>query len=79
MTGIWKTLASSATVWTVKISPAELRSDEELNKIADFLSPLLDVDREKIIERGQKKSSIRNNQTKNEKETADKINRFHIG
>ncbi len=52
-----KTLAASATVWAVIISPAEIKSDEELNKIADFLAPLLEIDREKIMQRGQKKSS----------------------
>ncbi len=52
-----KTLAASATVWTVILSPAELKSEEELGKIADFLAPLLKVDREKIVERGKKKAS----------------------
>lgn len=74
-----KTLAASATVWTVTISPADIKSDEELNKIADFLSSLLEIDREKIIERGKKKSSyyeiIKN---RVEKETADKITQFSV-
>lgn len=52
-----KTLAASASVWSVIISPAEVNSEEELNKIADFLAPLLELDREKIIERGKKRSS----------------------
>lgn len=52
-----KTLAASATVWSVIISPAEINSDEELNKIADFLAPLLAIDRDKIMQRGQKRSS----------------------
>ena len=52
-----KTLAASATVWTVTLSPAELKDAEQLEKIADFLSELLEVDREMIIERGQKTAS----------------------
>ena len=52
-----KTLAASATVWTVTLSPAELKDADQLSKIADFLAPLLGVEREKIIERGQKTAS----------------------
>lgn len=72
-----KTLAASATAWTVTISPAELQSDEELEKIADFLSPLLDVPREKIIERGQKKNSYYEIiKQKVEDQAADAITQF---
>ncbi len=35
-----KILASSATVWTVTISPAEIKDAAELEKIADFLERL---------------------------------------
>ena len=74
-----KTLAASATVWTVTISPADIKSDEELEKIADFLAPLLDVDREKIIERGSKKNSYYEIiKHRVEKEEADKINAFAV-
>ena len=52
-----KILASSATVWTVTISPAEIKDAAELEKIADFLSETLDVDRENIITRGKKEGS----------------------
>ncbi|MEG1972640.1 MAG: peptidoglycan glycosyltransferase, partial [Oscillospiraceae bacterium] len=44
-----KTLATSATVWTVTISPAEIKDDAELNKIADFLSVELNLEKDKII------------------------------
>ncbi|MEG1773377.1 MAG: hypothetical protein RR320_00840, partial [Oscillospiraceae bacterium] len=36
-----KRLAASANVWTVTLSPAELKDSAELDKIADFLAPLL--------------------------------------
>lgn len=52
-----KRLAASATVWQVTLSPGDLKSDEELTLVADFLAPLLEIDREKIVARGQKKSS----------------------
>ncbi len=74
-----KTLAASATVWTVTISPAEIKDEAELNKIADFLSELLDIDREKIIERGAKKASYYEIiQQRVEKDVADKITAFSI-
>lgn len=72
-----KTLAASATVWNVIISPAEIESEEELGKIADYLSVLLEVDREKIITRGQKKSSYYETiKQKVEKDVADQITQF---
>lgn len=72
-----KTLAASATVWNVIISPAEIKNEQELGKIADYLSVLLDVDREKIIERGQKKSSYYETiKQKVEKDVADQITQF---
>ena len=52
-----KVLASSATVWTVTISPEEIKDDAELNKIADFLSESLSVSREDIMTRGKKEGS----------------------
>jgi stage V sporulation protein D (sporulation-specific penicillin-binding protein) len=72
-----KTLAASATVWTVFISPAQIENEAELELIADNLSAILDVDREKIIERGQKKSSYYEIiKSKIEKETADRVTEF---
>ncbi len=74
-----KTLAASATVWAVIISPAEIKSDDELNKIADFLAPLLELDRDKVMQRGQKKSSYYEIiKQRVEKEEADKITAFSL-
>ena len=50
-------LAKSATVWTVVLSPAEVKDDEELNKIANKLSELMGVDPQSVIEMGQDKES----------------------
>jgi stage V sporulation protein D (sporulation-specific penicillin-binding protein) len=52
-----KRLAASSTVWTVVLSPAELESDAQLESIAGILSPLLNVSRESILEKGTQKSS----------------------
>ena len=72
-----KTLAASATVWTVTLSPAELKDADQLSKIADFLAPLLGVEREKIIERGQKTASYYEIiKQKVDDTTADAILRF---
>lgn len=72
-----KTLSASATVWTVTLSPAELKDADQLSKIADFLAPLLGVEREKIIERGQKTASYYEIiKQKVDDTTADAILRF---
>jgi len=71
-----KMLAASARVWTVTISPAEMQ-EGQLEPIADFLSDLLGVDREKIVERGQKKNSYYEIiKQKIEQDTADQITQF---
>jgi stage V sporulation protein D (sporulation-specific penicillin-binding protein) len=57
--------------------PAQIEDEAELELIAENLSVILDVDREKIIERGQKKSSYYEIiKSKIEKETADKVTEF---
>lgn len=72
-----KILAKSATVWTVYISPAEIKDEETLQKIASKLSELLGVSEETIIERGQNKSSYYEIiKKKVEKEVADQITQF---
>lgn len=44
-------LAESQLVWTVIMSPADIKSEEARIKIADEVSVLLDVDRDKLYER----------------------------
>ncbi|MDD2363141.1 MAG: penicillin-binding transpeptidase domain-containing protein, partial [Oscillospiraceae bacterium] len=50
-------LAQSATVWTVIMSPKSIESDDTRVKIADELSKLLDVDREKLYKKTLKVNS----------------------
>ncbi|NLN81333.1 MAG: PASTA domain-containing protein [Clostridiales bacterium] len=50
-------LAQSATVWTVIMSPYNIKQESTRNKIADELSKLLDVDREKLYKKTLKTNS----------------------
>lgn len=78
-----KVLAQSATVWTVFISPNDLNaiSKEEKREqqralIAENLSTILDVDKDKIIEQSKKKNYYEVIKKKVEKPEADKIRAF---
>ena len=60
-----KVLAQSATVWTVFISPADLNAiksetkrEETRNLIAENLSEILEVDKEKVVTQSKKKAII---------------------
>jgi stage V sporulation protein D (sporulation-specific penicillin-binding protein) len=50
-------LAQSATVWTVIMSPNNIKKEETRVKIADDLSKLLEVDRDKLYQRTLKTKS----------------------
>ncbi|HPU58017.1 MAG TPA: penicillin-binding transpeptidase domain-containing protein [Candidatus Avimonas sp.] len=50
-------LAQSATVWTVIMSPNNIKDEETRVKIADDLSKLLDVDRDKLYQKTLKTKS----------------------
>lgn len=72
-----KALARSATVWTIVMNPRNISGDEERELLADTLSELLEVDREKIINQSKReKSQYEVIKTKVEKETADKVLEF---
>lgn len=72
-----KVLARSAQVWNVILSPADVKDDAQLNQVADFLSELLDVDRQKIIDKGKnKKMYYERVKSKVEKDVADQITQF---
>lgn len=74
-----KTLAQSATVFTVFISPAEITTEESRTLIADGLSEILGVDREKVMEATKKTGSYYERiKSKVEKETVDKINAYLV-
>lgn len=46
-----KTLAQSASVWTIVIAPANIKDEEQRNFICDNLAEILDLDRDFIYER----------------------------
>ncbi len=83
-----KTLAQSATVWTVVLSPSDIgtlkdkdgnvvRSADELrNIIADGLSEILEVDREKIIEKSHRNTYYEIVKRRVERPIADKVMEF---
>ena len=49
-------LAESATAWVVYITPQNFKNDAQREKVADGLSKLLDVDRDKILKQTNKKT-----------------------
>lgn len=72
-------LAVSASVETVFIAPAEIKSDEQAEVIARGLSQLLDVEYEKVLAKTKKKNSYYETvKTKIEKELADQVRKFVI-
>lgn len=74
-----KAMVTSGTVWTVVLSPADIDSDEKLNKIADGLAPILGIDRAVIMEKGQnKKSQFQIIARKVEKPVFDAISTFVV-
>lgn len=69
-----KTLAQSATVWNVFVAPAEIETAEEAELMATELSALLDLDKQKILERCEKKGSYYEIvKSKVEKDEADEV------
>lgn len=74
-----KAMVTSGTVWTVVLSPADIDSEEKLNKIADGLAPILGIDRATIIQKGQnKKSQFQIIARKVEKPVFDAISTFVV-
>lgn len=74
-------LATSATVWTVYITPMDIdkdnsESDEQARLISDGLSEILGVEREKIYEMTQKNASYVRVKTKVEENVAKKVREF---
>lgn len=71
-----KVLAQSASVWTVTLEPAYIKNDAEREKIADGLSEILDMDREKVLEKTKQKSYFTYLKRKVETEIKDEILKF---
>lgn len=71
-----KILAQSATVWTVFISPVDIKTDEEREKIANKLSKILDVSKKSILKKMKIQNRYQVIKKKVEKPEVDKINEF---
>lgn len=72
-----KVLAQSATVWKVYIVPAKLKGKDEIRDlIADGLSEILDIDREKIIEKSKLSNQYTVIKSKVENPEKEKVTEF---
>ncbi len=71
-----KPLAQSATVWTVVLEPAYLKTDEEKELVASGLSEILEMDKEKLLELSKKKSYYTVVKRKVENDIKEKIIKF---
>ncbi len=69
-------LAKSATVWTIFISPNDIKTDELRNKVASGLSSILEVDKEEILRKTQKKNYYEVIKKKVEKPKADEVRKY---
>ncbi len=78
-----KTLAQSASVFTVYISPVYITNEAQRNLIADQLSKILSIDRKTIYDKACKKNYYEIIKRKIEKPEADIVRKFisdnHIG
>ena len=72
-----KILAKSASVWSVIVAPAEVKTQTQENAIADGLSKILEIDGAKILKKLQNKESYHEIiKTKIEQPVADEIYAF---
>ncbi len=69
-------LAESATAWVVYITPQNFKNDAQREKVADGLSELLDVDRDKILKQTNKKTYYEKVVSAIEEKTAQKVRTF---
>ncbi len=69
-------LATSATVWTVYLTPKNIKTDEQKNLIADGFSDILSMDREKVYEMCEKSNGYVIVKKKVEKPEADKVRAY---
>ncbi len=69
-------LATSATVWTVYITPKDIETDEEARLIADGLAPILELDSEKIYAQTKKGTAYEKIKRRVEEPTAELVRAF---
>ncbi len=72
----YEMLATSATAWTVYITPQDIESDEERKTIAKGLSEILNLEYETVYKQTQKKTYYEKIKSRIEKSTADKVRAF---
>ena len=69
-------LAQSATVWTVFVSPNDIKDDAQKELIASGLSEILEVDKETILEKCEKDNYYEVIKKRIEKPLADEVTQF---
>lgn len=69
-------LAMSGNVWTVYLSPVDVKSDEQRKLIAKSLSQILDVSEETILEKSQRKTYYEIIKKKIERPLAEEVLSF---
>lgn len=69
-------LATSATAWTVYVTPQDIKTDEERELIASGLSEILDIDYEKIYNQTCKKTYYEKIASRIEEQLANKVRVF---
>lgn len=72
----YEVLATSATAWTVYITPQDIETDEERKTIASGLSEILELDYETVYKQTQKKTYYEKIKSRIEKTAADKVRAF---
>lgn len=69
-------LATSATVWTVYITPKDIETDEEAGLIADGLSEILELDRETVYKQTQRNTAYEKVKQRVEENVANEVRAF---
>ena len=75
-----KVLAQSATVWTVFISPTDIRKNEDSKRelIADGLSEILDVKKDTVLKKIEKNNQYEEIKREVPKDKADEVMQFAV-
>ncbi|MEG0457400.1 MAG: hypothetical protein RR549_04655, partial [Oscillospiraceae bacterium] len=70
-------LAQSSTVWTVNLTPVDIKDDQR-ELIAQNLSDILGVDKQKVIDKSNNKTQYAEIKKKVEKVEAEKVRSFIV-
>ena len=69
-------LATSATVWTVYITPKDIETDEEAALIANGLSEILELDRDTVYKQTQRNTAYEKVKQRVEENVANEVRTF---